>query len=119
MHEADDCGKLAGIHQVMRTVFISYSHQDEAWKNKLLPHLHALEQAGVEMKVWHDRKIDGGDKWYPEIQEAMNNAAVGVLLISADFLASGFCIKEEVPFLLDRQEKQGMLLVSRIIHNFG
>ena len=71
------------------------------------------------MKVWHDRKIDGGDKWYPEIQEAMNNAAVGVLLISADFLASGFCIKEEVPFLLDRQEKQGMLLVSRIIHNFG
>ena len=67
------------------------------------------------MKVWHDRKIDGGDKWYPEIQEAMNNAAVGVLLISADFLASGFCVKEEVPFLLDRQEKQGMLLIPVLI----
>ena len=67
------------------TVFISYSHQDEAWKNKLLPQLHALEQAGIDMRVWHDRKIDGGDQWYPEIQEAMANAAVGVLLISPDF----------------------------------
>ena len=24
-------------------VFISYSHKDEAWKDKLLPHLKALE----------------------------------------------------------------------------
>jgi len=96
-------------------VFISYSHQDEMWKTKLLPHLRALEQAGVKMKVWHDRKIDGGDKWYPEIQDAMSNAAVAVLLVSADFLASGFCVKEEVPFLLDRQEKQGMLLIPVLI----
>jgi len=36
----------------MGTVFISYSHKDEAWKEKLLPHLKALEQAGVDMKVW-------------------------------------------------------------------
>jgi hypothetical protein len=79
------------------TVFISYSHQDEAWNNKLLPHLRALETAGVEMQVWHDRKIDGGDKWYPEIQDAMANAAAAILLISSDFLASQFCIREKYP----------------------
>jgi hypothetical protein len=99
----------------MRTVFISYSHKDEAWKDKLLPQLRALEQAGVDMKVWQDRQIDAGAAWYPEIQEAMADAAVAVLLISADFLASGFCIKEEVPFLLERQEKQGMLLIPVLI----
>lgn len=82
------------------TVFISYSHKDESWKNKLTPHLDALERAGVPMTVWHDRKIDGGEKWYPEIQEAMAHAAVGVLLISPDFLASGFITKEEVPYLI-------------------
>jgi tetratricopeptide (TPR) repeat protein len=97
------------------TVFISYSHQDESWKNKLLPQLHALEQAGIDMQVWHDRKIDGGDQWYPEIQEAMANAAVGVLLISPDFLASGFITKEEVPYLIERQEKHGMLLIPVLI----
>jgi tetratricopeptide (TPR) repeat protein len=97
------------------TLFISYSHQDESWKNKLLPQLHALEHAGIGMRVWHDRKIDGGDQWYPEIQEAMANAAVGVLLISPDFLASGFINKEEVPHLIERQEKHGMLLIPVLV----
>ena len=86
------------------TVFISYSHRDEAWKDKLVPQLLALETAGIEMQVWHDRRIDGGDKWYPEILEAMDGAAAAVVLISADFLASRFCIHEEVPALLKRHE---------------
>ncbi len=97
------------------TVFVSYSHTDKEWTNKLLPHLHALEQAGVEMNVWHDRKIDGGDRWYPEIQDAMANAAAAILMISADFLGSRFCVQEEVPFLLKRQEKQGMLLIPVLL----
>ena len=97
------------------TVFISYSHKDEEWKDKLVPHLQALEQSGIGMQVWHDRKIDGGDKWYPEIQEAMTNAAVAILLISSDFLASPFCVQEEVPALLKRQEDVGMLLIPVLL----
>lgn len=67
------------------------------------------------MQVWHDRKIDGGDKWYPEIQEAMVNAAAAILLISSDFLASRFCVLEEVPALLKRQEEEGMLLIPVLL----
>jgi hypothetical protein len=99
------------------TVFISYSHQDEVWKNKLLPHLGGLEQAGVTMQVWHDRKIDGGDQWYPEILEAMAGAAAAILLISSDFLSSHFCVQEEVPALLKRQEEEGMLLIPVLIRS--
>jgi hypothetical protein len=40
----------------------------------------------------------------------MANAAGAVLLISADFLASAFCVQEEVPALLKRQEEQGWLI---------
>lgn len=97
------------------TVFISYSHKDEVWKDKLLPQLLTLATAGVNMQVWQDRKIDGGDKWYPEILEAMDKAEVAVLLISSDFLASDFCVKEEVPALLKRQEEQGMLLIPVLL----
>jgi hypothetical protein len=96
-------------------VFISYSHKDEVWKDKLLPQLRALEQAGVAMKVWEDRQIDAGVTWYPEIQQVMRDAAVAILLISADYLASGFSIKEEVPFLLKRHEQDGMLLIPVLI----
>jgi hypothetical protein len=42
------------------TVFISYSHKDESWKDRFVPQLRALEQAG-RIVVWDDRKIDGGD----------------------------------------------------------
>ncbi|MBM4026265.1 MAG: toll/interleukin-1 receptor domain-containing protein, partial [Planctomycetes bacterium] len=98
-----------------RKVFISYSHKDDAWKDKLLPQLNALVQAGVGIEVWHDRRIDAGQTWYPAIEEAMADADVAVLLISADYLASDFCIKEEVPYLLKRQEQEGMLLIPVLI----
>jgi tetratricopeptide (TPR) repeat protein len=96
------------------TVFISYSHRDEEWKKLLLPQLRALEQA-ERIVVWDDRKIDAGDKWYPEIKEAMEQAAVAVCLISPDFLASDFCVKEEVPFLLQRCERDGMILIPLLL----
>ena len=83
------------------TVFISYSHRDEDWKDRLRPHLAALELLD-ELVVWDDRKIDGGERWYPEIQAAMERASVAVCLISAHYLASPFCVKDEVPFLLQR-----------------
>ena len=96
------------------SVFISYSHKDEAWKDRFIPQLRALEQAG-HIVVWDDRKIDGGDKWYPEIIKAMEEASVAVCLISSDYLASGFCVKEEVPFLLQRCERYGMIFIPLLL----
>ena len=96
------------------TVFISYSHMDEAWKDRLVIHLRALEQAG-RITIWDDRRIDGGDKWYNEIEQAMGQAAVAVCLISPDYLASDFINKEEIPYLLKRYESDGMLLLPVLI----
>jgi len=96
------------------TVFISYSHKDEPWKDRFIPQLRALEQAG-RIVVWDDRQIDGGDKWYPEIIKAMEEASVAVCIISADYLASGFCVKEEVPFLLQRCERDGMIFIPLLL----
>ena len=36
------------------TVFISYSHKDEIWKDRLKPQLDALEMA-EQIVVWDDR----------------------------------------------------------------
>jgi tetratricopeptide (TPR) repeat protein len=96
------------------SIFISYSHRDEVWKDRLLPQLRALELAG-RIVVWDDRKIDGGDTWYPEIQAAMEQAAVALCLISPDYLASRFCVKEEVPYLLQRRERERMALIPVLL----
>jgi tetratricopeptide (TPR) repeat protein len=96
------------------TVFISYSHKDEEWKDRLRPHLKMLEQA-ERIRIWDDRDIDAGAQWYNDIMQAMNSAAVAVCLISADFLASDFCTKEEIPYLLGRRERDGMLLLPILV----
>jgi tetratricopeptide (TPR) repeat protein len=101
-------------HAEAPTVFISYSHEDEGWKDRLLPQLRALELAG-RIVVWDDRRIDGGDTWYPEIQAAMEQAAVALCLISPDYLASRFCVKEEVPYLLQRREREHMALIPVLL----
>jgi len=96
------------------TVFISYSHKDEIWKDRLRPHLKMLEQAG-QITIWDDRKIDAGATWYNEIEENMAQAAVAICLISADYLASDFINKEEIPYLLKRRERDGMLLLPILV----
>jgi tetratricopeptide (TPR) repeat protein len=96
------------------TVFISYSHKDEIWKDRLRPHLRMLEKAG-RLTVWDDRGIDGGATWYDEINRVMKDAEVAVCLISADYLSSDFCVKEEIPYLLERRKQEGMLLLPVLI----
>ena len=45
----------------------------------------------------------------------MANAAVAVCLISADYLDSEFCVKEEIPYLLQRRERDGMVLIPVLL----
>jgi hypothetical protein len=84
------------------TVFISYSHKDEKWKDRLVTHLGVLQQEGL-LDLWDDRRIGAGESWYEKIQETISKAKVAVLLVSADFLTSNFILGEEVPRLLKRQ----------------
>jgi hypothetical protein len=70
------------------TVFISYSHKDEDWKDRVVTHLRGLGHQG-SLAVWDDRRIEGGQDWYQEIQDAMSAASVALLLVSADFLGLG------------------------------
>ena len=95
-------------------VFISYSHKDKVWEEKFRPHLTMLEKIG-SIVVWDDRKINPGQEWYDEIKLEMSKAAVSVCLISADYLASDFVVKEEVPYLLTRREKEGMVIIPVLI----
>jgi len=105
--------KLKDCSMPKPTVFISYSHQDETWKERLVKHLSVLEEEGF-LAVWDDRRIEADAKWLPEIESAMAGARVAVLLISAEFLTSKFIRQKEVPRLLERREKEGMRVIPVI-----
>ncbi len=98
----------------MDTVFISYSHKDETWKDRVTTHLGVLEKQGI-LTLWNDRNIGTGTDWFPQIETELNQAKVVVMLITANFLTSPFILEEEVPRIVERRKKKGVLVVPVVV----
>jgi hypothetical protein len=96
------------------SVYFSYSHRDEKWRDLLMVHLRPLERTG-ELAFWDDRQIETGDQWSQQIAHAIAQADIAILLVSAEFLASEFIVNNEVPRLLERQQEQGLVIVPVVI----
>ncbi|MCP4255275.1 MAG: DUF1566 domain-containing protein [Candidatus Scalindua sp.] len=97
-----------------KNVFISYSHVDKEWLDRLKVHLKPLEREGT-IDLWSDEKIHAGLDWKNEISKALKEATVAVLLISADFLASDFIINDELPPLLASAKKDTTVILPVIV----
>ena len=95
-------------------VFVSYSHKDKKWLERLQVHLKPLERDGV-IDLWVDTKLQGGDRWREEIQKALDAARVAILLVSADFLASDFIHNSELPPLLRAAQSDGAIILPLIV----
>jgi hypothetical protein len=80
-------------------VFVSYSHRDAAWRERLGVIIKPWVRNGG-LKYWADPYIQVGDDWQRKIEAPLARARVGVLLLTADFLASDFICDYEIPPLL-------------------
>jgi hypothetical protein len=98
----------------MKKIFISYSHKDERWKDLLVRHLKVLALEGL-CDIWDDRHIEVGEAWKPAIENALNQAHIAILMVSADFLVSNFILTEELPRLIERRKNQGVWVIPLFV----
>jgi len=91
---------------VKETLFISYSHADADWLQKIKKFLSNLEQQGV-VKILDDEQLQAGEEWRPQIVALLDSAKAAMLLVSQDFLASKFIRESELPVLLKEAQAKG------------
>ena len=63
----------------MADIFISYSHEDSKYTNKLV---EALEQKWFS--VWIDQRIDTGDRWFKRITQEIRNCSTFLVIMTPD-----------------------------------
>jgi hypothetical protein len=99
-------------------VFVSYSHKNGRLLERLLVHLKPLERS-KQIDVWSDMRLKVGDDWRHEIEVALDRAQVAILLVSADFLASDFITRVELPSLLQAAAKRKCKVMPIIVGPCG
>ena len=100
------------------SVFYSYSHRDEVFRQELEAHLSFLRRGNL-IAEWHDRKIDAGDEWKAQIDRHIGTADIVLLLVSADFIASDYCWGEEMTKALARHEREEARVIPVILRPAG
>jgi hypothetical protein len=91
-------------------VFISYSHKDKEWLDRLQTMLKPLVRNGA-VSVWAETTLHPGVQWREELEKGLASAKVAVLLVSDHFLASDFIAQEELPPLLTAAKKEGVRIL--------
>jgi hypothetical protein len=97
-------------------IFISYSHQNERFREELETHLKPYLRSGT-ITAWSDRQIEAGSKWFDEIKAALARTSVAVMLVSPDFLASDFIHEHELGPFLKEAEAGGVRILWVLIRD--
>lgn len=100
------------------TAFVSYSHRDKEPLSRLQVHMKPLQRESI-VELWDDTQISAGEQWQIAIESALERAAIAVLLISADFLASDFIVNNELQPLLLAAKEGGTTILPVILSPCG
>lgn len=98
----------------MISIFFSYAHEDEGFRDQLEIHLSMLKRSGL-VSAWHDRRIIAGRPLHSAIDEQIEKADVILLLLSPNFLASDYCYEREAARALERHQSGSAVVIPVVV----
>jgi serine/threonine protein kinase len=90
-------------------VFISYAHEDAAWRDAFAVMLAPAVRRG-SITLWSDGSIAAGKDWAQSIDQALQSASAAILLVTPHFLQSEFINEIELARLLSLAKTKGVAL---------
>jgi hypothetical protein len=97
-------------------LFLAYSRKDEKYRRELTSQFSPLRRQGL-IVTWTDRLINPGANWEEKISVELEKADIIILLISADFIHSNYCIGIEMTRAMVRQESGSAQVIPVIVRS--
>lgn len=95
-------------------VFLSYAREDGKFLKMLALQLKVLKNQGL-IRIFNHQTLRTGALWREEAQSALSIAAVAILLVSPDYLASDDLMENELPQLLARAQDAGTAILPLLV----
>lgn len=95
-------------------VFVSYSHKDQEYLDRLKVHLSQLVKSG-ELSTWTDQEMLPGDPLDHVIARELSTCDMFIALVSPDYLNSFYCTEVEVTRALELSAERGVVIVPVIV----
>jgi TIR domain len=88
-----------------KSMFISYSHKDEEWVNRLRTLLRPAEKRGL-ISTWIDKDLEEGRGWESQIHRQLSNSNFALILMSGNLLKSDYVKNVELPIFIQREREE-------------
>lgn len=96
------------------SAFISYSHADEKYLDRLHKHMSLLQREG-SIETWTDHQIVPGSKLDSAVMTALRSSDLFIALVSPDYIASNYCYEKEFEEALGLSENGKLHIVPVIV----
>ena len=98
----------------MKQCFLSYSHDDRSTFEDFRIHISPIEPT-LGIKIWCDDRLEPGDRWHDEISHEIEKSEIFILMFSPRYLASRYIQSQELPRIMQRQERDESVLALPVI----
>jgi len=100
--------------QESKKIFVCSANEDEGLLQNLEKHLKVLQEQGF-IDVYYDRQISLGVEWADEVNKHLDKADIILLLLSRNFVGSGYCYNIVMKLAMARHQTGSARVIPVIL----